>query len=90
MKKQVVRISILQSSKVAAALYAFMGLFYSLIGIPMILFGNTEIRIMGVIYLFMPILMAGIGFVFFCLFTAIYNLVAGWIGGFEVEVLDIP
>ncbi len=89
MKKQVVRISVLQSSKVVTALYVLMGLLYTLIGIPMILLGNTEVRIMGIVYFFMPVVMAIFGFIFFCIFAGAYNLVAGWLGGFEVEVSDI-
>jgi len=67
MKKQITRISILQSSKVATALYALMGF----------------------IYILMPIPMAVLGFIFFVLFAAIYNLLARWLGGMEVEVTDI-
>ena len=89
MKKQIVRISVLQSSKVMTALYALMGLIYTVFGIPMIIFGDTGVRVMGVIYLFMPILMAIFGFIFFCIFAGAYNLVAGPLGGFEVEVTDI-
>jgi len=57
---------------------------YSLIGIPMIIFGNQQIKIMGIIYLFMPIIMALLGFIFFAIFAAAYNLLANWLGGFEV------
>jgi len=42
MTKQLVRISILQSSKIMTALYVLMGCFYTLIGIPMIIFGGTN------------------------------------------------
>lgn len=89
MKKQLIRISILQSSKIMTALYVLMGCIYTLIGIPMIIFGNHQIRIMGVFYLFMPIIMGIFGFIFFCIFAAIYNALAAWLGGFEVEVKDI-
>ena len=59
MKKQLVRISILQSSKIATILYFLMGFIYVVIGIPMIIFGNDQLRIMGIIYCAMPILLAG-------------------------------
>ena len=90
MKKQIVRISILQSSKVATILYFILGFLYTLIGIPMIIFGNDQVRIMGIVYCLMPILMAIFGFIFFVIFAALYNLIAGWVGGMEFEVADVP
>ncbi|MEY4482936.1 MAG: hypothetical protein RL693_388 [Verrucomicrobiota bacterium] len=89
MKKQLIRISVLQSSKIMAALYVLMGFLYTLIGIPMIIFGGKELQIMGIIYLFMPVLMGILGFIFFAIFAAIYNSLAKWLGGFEVEVKDM-
>jgi len=90
MKKQIARISILQSSKIATILYFLMGFIYVLIGIPMIIFGNDQFRIMGVVYCAMPILLAIIGFVCFVIFAALYNLLAKWVGGMEFEVIDVP
>jgi TRAP-type C4-dicarboxylate transport system permease small subunit len=84
-----IRISILQSSKIMTALYVLMGLIYSLIGIPMIIFGNNQIRIMGIVYLLMPIFMGIIGFIFFVIFAAIYNGLAKVFGGFEFEIKNI-
>jgi len=89
MKKQMIRISILQSSKVMTAMYALMGFIYTLIGIPMVVFGSDQLRIIGVVYLFGPLLMGFFGFLFFVFFAWIYNLLASWLGGFEFEVKDI-
>ncbi|HEV2331475.1 MAG TPA: hypothetical protein VGY56_22050 [Verrucomicrobiae bacterium] len=89
MKKQIVRISILQSSKIVTVLYTLMGFIYTLIGIPMILFGNGNLRIIGVIYLLGPIFAGVLGFIFFVIFTGLYNLLASGLGGFEVEVRDV-
>jgi hypothetical protein len=89
MKKQLIRISVLQSSKIMTAMYVVMGFIYTLIAIPMIIFGNPQIRVMGVIYFFMPVIMGILGFVFFVIFAAIYNLLAQWLGGVEVEVKDV-
>ena len=89
MKKQLTRISILQSSKIVAALYALMGFIYTLIGIPMILFGDRQLQIMGIFYALMPIIMGVFGFIFFTIFAAVYNMLAGLLGGFEVEVTNI-
>ena len=90
MKKQVIRVSILQSSKIVTILYFLIGLIYVLIGVPMIIFGNDQLRIMGIIYCGMPILMAVIGFICFVICAAVYNLLAQWLGGMEFEVIDIP
>lgn len=89
MKKQLIRISILQSSKIVTMLYVLMGFIYTLIGIPMIIFGSKQIKIMGIIYALMPIAMAIIGFVFFVMFAALYNFLARWLGGIEVEIKHI-
>jgi hypothetical protein len=89
MKKQITRISILQSSKILVALYVLFGFVYTLIGIPLIIFGGKEMMIMGVIYAAMPVLMGIFGFIFFALFAAVYNLLAKWLGGVEVVVSDI-
>jgi hypothetical protein len=89
MKKQIVRISILQSSKIVVALYCFLGFIYTLIGIPMAVFGTHQLRIMGIIYCFGPVFMAILGFIFFVLSAAIYNFLAGFLGGFEFEVKEV-
>jgi len=89
MKKQMIRISILQSSKIMTAMYVLMGFIYSLIAIPMIIVGSPPIRIMGIVYLFMPLFMGIFGFIFFVIFAAIYNGLAQLMGGIEVEVKDV-
>jgi len=89
MKKQLIRISVLQSSKIMTALYVLMGFIYTIIGIPMIIFGGKTFKIMGIIYLFMPVLLGILGFIFFVIFAAIYNGLAKWLGGFEVEIKNI-
>jgi hypothetical protein len=89
MKKRVSRISILQSAKMATALYAILGFLYTLIGIPILLFGSQQLKVMAIVYLCMPILMAVFGFIFFVISSAIYNLVARWLGGFEFEITDV-
>jgi hypothetical protein len=89
MKKQIISISILQSSKIVVALYFFMGFLYTLIGIPMVIFAHGPAKIIGIVYCFGPILFALIGFIFFAIAGAIYNVLAGWLGGFEFEVKDM-
>jgi len=66
-----------------------MGFIYTLIGIPMLIFGGEHMKVMAIIYILMPVIMAISGFLFFALFAAIYNLLAKWLGGIEVEVENI-
>jgi hypothetical protein len=89
MKKQLTRISILQSSKIATALYFLMGFIYTLIGIPMAIFCSGHLRIIGIVYSFGPILFGVLGFVCFVIFAALYNVLAKWLGGIEVEVTTL-
>ena len=89
MKKQISRISVAQTSKVIAILYIAFSLLYSLIGIPMIIFGGSEVKIMGFMYLFMPVIMGLFGFIFVAFACWVYNLVAGKFGGVEFEVKEI-
>jgi len=89
MKKQIVRISILQSSKIMTLLYTLFGFIYTLIGIPMVIFGSSQLQIIGIIYCFGPIFMGILGFIFFVIAAAIYNLAASLVGGVEFEVKDL-
>jgi hypothetical protein len=89
MTKQIIRISILQSSKIMTAMYVLLGFIYTFIGVPMIIFGSPKLRILGTIYSLMPIVMGVLGFIFFVIFTAIYNVLAKRLGGVEVEIKDI-
>lgn len=90
MKKQIVRISVLQSSKMAAVLYALIGFIYAAIGALMLVNATQpQQRILGVCFLLAPLWTAALGFIFFALAAAVYNLAAKWIGGFEFEVEEI-
>jgi hypothetical protein len=89
MTKQLIRISVLQSSKIMTALYVLFGLIYSLFSIPMMIFGTGPMKIMGIVYFFMPIILGIFGFIFFVLFAAAYNFLAAKIGGVEIEVMNI-
>ena len=71
------------------ALYVLMGFIYTLIGIPIIIFGGEKLRIMGIIYLLMPVIVGTFGFIFFVIFAAAYNGLAKLLGGFEIEIKDI-
>ena len=89
MKKQIKRISIFQTSKVTAVLYALLGFVYSALGLLMILFGGSGTRILGIVYLFMPIIGSIFGFIFIALSCWVYNRVARRFGGIEFEIENI-
>jgi hypothetical protein len=89
MKKQMVRISVLQSSKIVTALYVIFGFLYTLIGILMLILGGQNLRTMGIIYILMPLIMAILGFVFFIIFAALYNFLVKYLGGIEVQIKNI-
>jgi len=89
MKKQLIRISVLQSSKILTAMYVLMGSIYTCIGIPMVIFCGAKLRMIGIVYTLGPIWMGLIGFIFFAIFAAIYNGLAKWLGGFEIEIKNV-
>jgi len=89
MKKQISRISVLQSCKIMTALYVLFGFVYTLIGIPLVIFGNVQFKVMGVVYCLMPVILGVFGFLFFAVFAVVYNLLAKRLGGVEFEVLTV-
>ena len=86
MKKQITHISVIQTSKVVALMYALMSLLYTIIGIFMVAFCTGPLRAAGIFYILMPVIMVTVGFLFMLLFCWLYNVVAGWVGGIEVNV----
>ncbi len=90
MRHRIARIGVLQTATMFGILYAIMGLlflpfFYAVMrftpmppeaGFP---FGGRAI-------LLMPVLYGVMGFVFTACGALIYNVVAGWIGGIEMEL----
>lgn len=82
MEKELKRIAVLQTGKVLGVVYAFIGL----IMLPFMLIGvfrgsggaGTMTPMIGMVVLY-PVM----GFVGGIVAAALYNLVAGWIGGFR-------
>lgn len=88
MKKQLTHISVLQSSKVVAALYFVITLPFAVILLFVGIFGGGFGMAIGA--LFAPFLYAIVGFIVFAILSWVYNLVAARIGGIEVTVTDLP
>ena len=94
LKRRIKRIAPLQLGKMLAVLYGIMGL----LAVPIFLIASfaasqvpAEQRVGLMAFgagfaLVMPVMYAAMGFVFGALGAVIYNLVAKWIGGIEVEV----
>jgi len=89
MLTQVTNISIYQNGKFLAVLYFPIGLIYTLIGILFLLMGSDVLRITGIIFIFAPLWLSGMVFVFHAIMASIYNYLASKIGGIEFELTEI-
>ncbi len=88
------RIGVRSAAKVAGALYGLMGLFFgavltlvSLIGVST---GQTP-GIQGLLFgvgsiIVLPILYGVMGYIMMAAVAALFNLVAGWTGGLELDL----
>lgn len=79
----------IQTSKVVAILYVMISLVYSVIGIFMVAFGSGQMRWIGIVYIFMPIIMGIMSFLMLLLCCWLYNVIAKWVGGVEFTVEDV-
>jgi hypothetical protein len=100
MKRRIKRIAPLQAGKMFGVLYGAMGLiflpFFALAGLLGAFAqhgqtnGNAPAAAIGGallgVGLFMPVIYGVMGFVLGIVSSVVYNLIARWIGGIEVEV----
>ncbi|HEX5830900.1 MAG TPA: DUF3566 domain-containing protein [Gemmatimonadaceae bacterium] len=86
MRRQIIRLSVRQTSKVLAVLYGAMGLVLVPLFLLASLAGPEGERIGVGFALVLPILYAALGYVFTAIGCAIYNVVARHVGGIEVEL----
>jgi hypothetical protein len=90
MKHRLVRIDPLQAAKISAALYFLLGLlvtpffYFSYVVAPEGL-GFAPGFVFG-----LPFLYAGVGFAFTALGCGLYNALARWLGGVEIELSTEP
>lgn len=90
MKHRIRRIDPLQAAKMAAVLYAIMGLLLAPI---FVLAAKAAPNAPGFgvgLAIAMPIFYGAIGFIFTAIGAALYNVVAGWIGGIEMDLDATP
>jgi hypothetical protein len=87
MRYRVAKISVLQTSKVIAILYALFGLCIVPFGCVFLVAADEPgLRIVSLVYLFMPLIYGVFGFVFVAIGALIYNALASQIGGVEFEL----
>jgi hypothetical protein len=90
MPQRIRKFGVLQTAKVVAVLYALMGLVLVPIFLIVSMFSPAKEGPGPVFALLMPILYGLLGFIFTAIACAIYNLVAGLVGGVEVELEESP
>jgi hypothetical protein len=86
MRQQITRLSPIQTAKVMAALYGLMGFIF----LPLFFFamrlGPEETRPAGLVLLMAPLAYAAFGFIFVAIGCLLYNFVASFTGGIEVDL----
>ena len=92
MKHRISNISILQTSKVAAILYALFGLILVPFGCALLALGTDDpsYTYIAIFYLCAPVFYAVIGFIFTAIGVWIYNIIAKRIGGVEFTLEQAP
>jgi hypothetical protein len=95
--RKIRRIAPLQLAKMLGVLYGLLGLLFLPLFLLFTVLGSsaTEEHRMGFaavgvgFALFIPFMYAALGFVFGIVGAAIYNVVAKWIGGVELDIEDV-
>ncbi|HWZ95327.1 MAG TPA: DUF3566 domain-containing protein [Opitutaceae bacterium] len=89
--RRIKRIAPLQAGKMLALLYGILGFIFIPFFLIMSFAAPAQQRVGMMAFgagfaLFMPVIYAVMGFVFGAISAFIYNIVAKWVGGIEVEV----
>jgi hypothetical protein len=83
---QIRRFGIGQTAKVVAALYTLLGLVFVPVFLVAAMFSPKETGFGTGLAVALPVLYGVMGFIFTAIACAIYNFVAGFVGGIEVEL----
>ena len=86
MPQQIRRFGVGQTAKVVGVLYALMGLIFVPVFLIASMFSPNRAEFGTGFALALPIIYGVIGFIFTAIGCAIYNFVAGLVGGIEVEL----
>jgi hypothetical protein len=88
--QQIRRFGVGQTAKVVATMYALMGLVFVPIFLIAAMFSPKETGFGPGFAFALPIIYGVLGFIFTAIGCAIYNFVAGLVGGVEVELESAP
>ena len=86
MARQIVRFGVGQTAKVFGILYGLMGLIFVPIALLVSVAAPAETGFSTGFAIALPFIYGIMGFIFTALACLLYNMVAGWVGGIEVEV----
>ena len=87
MAQQIKRFSIGQSAKFLGVLYLLLGLIFVPFFLMIEMFAPDSAGGFGTVFaIMMPVMYSVIGLISGAVGAALYNLVAGWVGGIEVEL----
>lgn len=90
MAQQIKRFNIGQSAKFLAVLYLLFGLLFVPFFLLASVFSPEGTGGFGMMFaIAMPVMYAVMGVIGGAIGAALYNLVAGWVGGIEVEIADV-
>jgi hypothetical protein len=88
--QQIRRFGIGQTAKVIGVLYALMGVVLIPIFLGIAMFSPSQRGFGSGFAIALPIIYGVMGFIATAIGCAIYNVVAGWVGGIEVELDGAP
>ena len=89
MRKQITHISVLQTAKVAAAMWFVMSvLMIVIVAFPTMMI-TGQMRMPGLMLVVGPLIYVFFGFVFTVIGAWVYNMLAGVIGGVEYTTTDV-
>jgi hypothetical protein len=89
------RVNPISAAKIAGVLYALLGFIFggiiSLFSVIGSAFAPQDAGVAGMVFgaaaiIVLPIFYGILGFIMTLIMTALYNLVAGWVGGIEIDV----
>jgi hypothetical protein len=87
-------VGVLSFARIMGLIYGCMGLIvvpiFLIAALAGVFTGNARVAFPLVFAIFAPLIYGAIGFVFGAIGALIYNLVAAWVGGFELELVAQP
>ena len=85
MKHQLSPVCFFKLSRTVAGPYIALALLSALLGIPLILFGGEEARMLGIVYCLLPLVMAFWSLAILAGVTSLYNVLVRRLGGIRTN-----